>query len=363
MKCCCSKEELTIAPGNELDFPDLNPSMRSISLVENNDIRNPEEISKYLLSNRNQSFKLTGSEVTLRLSISGIVGEGGQRLVYRAYSLDNLKEYVVKVPTASRITELEVKIQKTLNKENPQYFARFVGVSSFTMDGRKIYVAIEEYEVATLHEANDIRTELAQENKEIKYNLQEVAYILRQMIEILKIFRKLKIFHNDIKPTNILIDSETWTRLKLTDFMSSDKVNKYVENQLREVYIFRVTEDYSPPEKVNVESPKKMIEGIKSEVYSFGMVFSKILEASTYADERCQHIATKMKELDWKTRASLDELEKMYSDLNCMRPPLDIDRTMILERKDMSRKWQNHENQTIKSVSYTHLTLPTIYSV
>lgn len=104
-----------------------------------------------------------------------------------------------------------------------------------------------------------------------------------QLVEALAYIHKRDIFHQDIKPANVLVTTETESpRIKLVDFGIAEKGNKIQER-------FAGTIRYSPPEKFcDGFTPQPT-----SDIYSFGAMFYEILTGEVaIAEENIELIYT-----------------------------------------------------------------------
>ncbi|BBM86534.1 FHA domain-containing serine/threonine-protein kinase [Candidatus Uabimicrobium amorphum] len=94
-----------------------------------------------------------------------------------------------------------------------------------------------------------------------------VVNYMCQLVEALAYIHKRDIFHQDIKPANVLVTTETESpRIKLVDFGIAEKGNKIQER-------FAGTIRYSPPEKFGDGFTPQPT----SDIYSFGAMFYEIL--------------------------------------------------------------------------------------
>eukprot|EP01017_Pseudomicrothorax_dubius_P017530 TRINITY_DN19732_c0_g1_i1.p1 TRINITY_DN19732_c0_g1~~TRINITY_DN19732_c0_g1_i1.p1 ORF type:complete len:460 (+),score=87.51 TRINITY_DN19732_c0_g1_i1:64-1443(+) len=318
-------------------------------------------ISRYLLGEETIEFTLSGPDTKkLRLAVTALIGSGGESFVYQAYCVDNLADLVVKVPREIPVTDHEISIQTKLFNANPRLFTRFVGQSSFVHGGQQINISIEEFEAASLQDVLFARKNLVKIGEKAEYSEDEVGHLLHQLVEMLTVFEETKIFHNDIKTGNILVDSKTYLNIKLTDFGISVKAPGYTRGNVTEVIgIGGFSEDYSSPEKIEAyKHPDKTqkFEVMESEIYSMGCVLQEVLSVSCIAaKEKYGPTVEAMTNREWRNRITLQKLQAFLNTTRMNRNiqlSYDYDVILGVERGVLITKWLKVEKirQTLSAV-------------
>ena len=99
-----------------------------------------------------------------------------------------------------------------------------------------------------------------------------ICYFAKQILEALEYLHKCKIIHMDIKPTNILVDSNL--NVKLTDFSVSCSYNLFHPEDLVK-FPFVGTSKYISPEILN-RTKMKIKESVKIDLYSLGITLYEL---------------------------------------------------------------------------------------
>eukprot|EP01017_Pseudomicrothorax_dubius_P014852 TRINITY_DN17367_c0_g1_i1.p1 TRINITY_DN17367_c0_g1~~TRINITY_DN17367_c0_g1_i1.p1 ORF type:complete len:271 (-),score=45.66 TRINITY_DN17367_c0_g1_i1:60-812(-) len=219
-------------------------------------------------------------------------------------------EYVLKFgridqkPNAEQLELLqkEIEIQNTLHLTSSECFAQFIGKTKLEVGGTFREAFIERYETASLSEVIKNRRNSIDEAELWKgfndpigrvpvmpaqFTSSEIYGFLVNIVTILDTFDKTGIFHLDIKPDNILVDSETWSKLKMTDFGSANKLKDYTSDQVVEVGDRQFSRNYSAPERLESikefraqKIEKTKYDPMKSEIFSFGKTLKEVLEVA-----------------------------------------------------------------------------------
>ncbi len=201
------------------------------------------------------------------------IGRGGMGVVYRAWHMLLEREVAIKVISADRAEDTTVR--KSFRKEamvmsglNHPHIARVYGAGENEED--QLYLIMELVHGITLSEA--IRKRLL--------STDEKNRVILQVCSALEYLHENGVVHGDIKPSNIMIDSEG--NAKVIDFglcgllVNQSKggedrnLNSGQEN--REELIFR-SPKYGAPEQFSEETPIDQ----RADLYSLGVMIHEIL--------------------------------------------------------------------------------------
>lgn len=207
---------------------------------------------------------MTGVILNNRYELIEKVGVGGMAIVYKAKDLYLKRIVAVKILKEQYVEDQEfikkfvVEAQSVANLNNIN-IVRIYDVGQHISDGRTLnYIVMEYINGKTL-------SDLIKENGRL--NSKAVVNISKQIANALECAHKHHIIHRDIKPHNIIIDSEL--NVKVTDFgiarISTSSTITYTSSVLGTVH-------YISPE----QAKGKFIDE-KSDLYSLGVVMYEMI--------------------------------------------------------------------------------------
>ena len=195
-----------------------------------------------------------------RYRITGKLGSGGFAVVYRGYDDDLRREVAIKVPHRERIATPE---------DAEAYLAE-----------ARILASLDHPHIVPVHDLGRAEdglcfvvakfiqgTDLAQKLKDTRLSFGECAELAATIADALHHAHKRGLVHRDVKPSNILLDSEG--RPHLADFGLALKEEDYGKGGG-----IRGTPAYMSPEQANGEGHR--VDG-RSDVFSLGSVFYELL--------------------------------------------------------------------------------------
>jgi serine/threonine protein kinase len=198
-----------------------------------------------------------------RYRITGKLGSGGFGVVYKGYDDDLRREVAIKVPHRERIATPE---------DAETYLAEARSLAS--LDHPHI-VPVHDlgraedglcFVVAKFIEGTD----LARKLKDTRLSFGESAELVATIADALHHAHKRGLVHRDVKPANILLDTEG--RPYLADFGLALKEEDYDKGGG-----IRGTPAYMSPEQANGEAHR--VDG-RSDIFSLGSVFYELLTGS-----------------------------------------------------------------------------------
>ena len=255
--------------------------------------------------------------------ISEIIGQGGTCTVYKGYSFsDNLKNLVA------------IKI---FNETNKKYYDKEIIIHNYLTS--EDFLQVYTYGDGYIHiEKNGSEKEIDKEKENNcslkmihsleKFSKKKIYYIIEELAEngelfdyiyeikegfsekismkiFLNILKKLKILHEnriahcDIKPENVIVGKDF--NIKLIDFGFSEILGK----EDNYIYEYKGSEVYSSPEVRNRNNNEYGYDGIKSDIFSIGVLLFVItlgrfpFERCCYSDRKYRLIMKKKYEDYW----------------------------------------------------------------
>ena len=195
-----------------------------------------------------------------RYELEEIVGSGGMSVVYRAWDLKSDREVAVKVLRFEHNTDQD--LMRQFNREaqaaSKVTHPNIVSMYDVGQDGDTRYLVMEYVKGITLKEM--IR-------QQGRIECKRAVQITLKILAAIDHAHKNNIVHRDIKPQNILVDSEG--RVKVTDFgiarVLDSGSNTGTGNVLGSVHYF------SP------EQARGAVADAKSDLYSVGVVLYEML--------------------------------------------------------------------------------------
>jgi eukaryotic-like serine/threonine-protein kinase len=205
--------------------------------------------------------------------ISGVLGEGGMGIVYKAFDLKLEREVAIKILSFQAMKNFqfierfkrEAKHQAKLNHPN------IVSVYGFTEQENMLGIVMEYVEGETLEQL--IR-------RKGKLELAESLLILTQILKGAAYANNKGFVHRDIKPSNIIIDKEG--NVKIMDFGISKSMNDY--RGLTKTGANVGTILYMSPEQVKAIEPTN-----QSDIYSIGITFYEMLSGKPPFDSDTEY--------------------------------------------------------------------------
>lgn len=200
--------------------------------------------------------------------ITGLLGEGGMGIVYRAFdfkleryaALKILNQQATKNSQFVERFKREAKNQAKLNHPN------IVPVYGFTEQNNLLGIVMELVEGETLEKL------IARKGK---LEIKEALLILKQILAGVDYAHKKGFIHRDIKPSNIIISSEG--AVKIMDFGISKSLNEF--HGLTKTGTKIGTILYMSPEQIKAQEPIA-----QSDIYSIGITFYEMLVGVTPFD-------------------------------------------------------------------------------
>ena len=195
-----------------------------------------------------------------RYRITGKLGSGGFGVVYKGYDDDLRREVAIKVPHRERIATPE---------DAETYLAE-----------ARILASLDHPHIVPVHDLGRVEdglcfvvakfiegTDLAQKLKDTRLSFGESAELAATIADALHHAHKRGLVHRDVKPANILLDTEG--RPYLADFGLALKEEDYGKGGG-----IRGTPAYMSPEQASGEGHR--VDG-RSDVFSLGSVFYELL--------------------------------------------------------------------------------------
>jgi serine/threonine protein kinase len=189
-------------------------------------------------------------------------GHGGMALVYRALDPALDREVAIKIlheEFAKNEEFAEMFLNEARTSANINHYA-VVPIYSCGMRRERPYIVMQFMDGGSL--------DTVLRNK-IPYNLDDAIRWIRQAAEGLESAWRHGIIHHDVKPGNIMLDTES--NAKICDFGLAEAVNRTGSDKLNEML-----ESWASPEYV---SPEKLLHGLedyKGDIYSLGVTFYEL---------------------------------------------------------------------------------------
>ncbi|MCY7385622.1 MAG: serine/threonine-protein kinase PknK, partial [Microcoleus sp. CAN_BIN18] len=211
------------------------------------------------------------------LRISGydlqeLIHQGANTVIYRAVSLTNQQPAILKVlnteyPTLEQITRLKHEYQITVYLDC-QYTVK---VDRLETHPNCLVLVLEDFGGLSLKQWI-AQTESALSVARYQLPIAQFLNIAIQLAKALVFLHQNQIIHKDIKPANIIINSET-TQVKLADFSIASRLNKETPN-LKNPDRLEGTLAYMSPEQTG-----RMNRAVdyRSDFYSLGVTFYELL--------------------------------------------------------------------------------------
>lgn len=206
------------------------------------------------------------SEVSCKLSLQGVIGKGGQKLVYKAVNTENGKPVVFKVlkPNTNTLARVqrEIRAVDIINHTNvPRIFKTNADQIN---DSNGLIWLVEEF-----IDGECLRDILKNEQT---FNLSEIVAFLDVMFSILEKTEAKNIVHRDIKPENIIVDVQG--KYWLIDFGISRHLDLESITLTHAPYgLFTI--GYSAAEQFR--NRKKEID-IRADLFSLGVVVTEMIQ-------------------------------------------------------------------------------------
>lgn len=205
-------------------------------------------------------------EVSCKLYLQGVIGKGGQKLVYKAVNTENGKPVVFKVlkPNTNTLARVqrEIRAVDIINHTNvPRIFETNADQIN---DSNGLIWLVEEF-----IDGECLRDILKNEQT---FNLSEIVAFLDVMFSILEKTEAKNIVHRDIKPENIIVDVQG--KYWLIDFGISRHLDLESITLTHAPYgLFTI--GYSAAEQFR--NRKKEID-IRADLFSLGVVVTEMIQ-------------------------------------------------------------------------------------
>ncbi|WP_372365805.1 protein kinase [Candidatus Uabimicrobium sp. HlEnr_7] len=194
-----------------------------------------------------------------RYEIQKKIGIGGMGAVFKAFDSTLQRAVAIKLVLGISNNERFLIEAQTTAKLN---HANIVSLYDIVKLGEDSFAMVMEYiDGKTLAEV--LRDENIIEEK-------RALHIVRDVAQALQNAHKMHIVHRDIKPGNIMIDSQNI--VKVTDFGLAKMLSSEQDVQVTQPNMILGTPVYMPPEQIQGE----VVDG-KSDVYSLGVTFYQLL--------------------------------------------------------------------------------------
>ncbi len=192
------------------------------------------------------------------------LGEGGMAVVFKADDLRNNREVAIKFLKPGRISsyiEDRIRFKKEVRIISKLNHPKIVTLYSTGEYNNTPYIVME------LLAGENLYVEL---NKGKIFNIEEAVKIIKQIAEALSYVHSRGMIHRDLKPGNIVIESEA-ANIKLLDFGLALVMEL---SEIKEEEEVLGTFGYMSPEATGIVS-KQVDE--RSDLYSLGIVFYRLV--------------------------------------------------------------------------------------
>ena len=283
----------------------------------------------------NNAFKIStiGDKITDFIELNKL-GNGQFGTVYKMKSKMNSQIYAVKFVPISRDKYENVKQQREKFIMSNIFHPNIVKLYTTFQDFNNLYLVSEFVEGTNLESyVKDFKKN--NPNKYINQNL--VISILKQILFGLKYLHGMGILHRDIKPDNILIDTNN--NIKITDFGISAMYNKewgYLSSNNTRVG----RPDYVCPEILN-NKPYDF----KCDIFSLGYTIYYVMnfclpsKTNVYCDQNVKRISSDKINRNYNIKL-VELIKKMYRDNPQERP----DTTQAQQELELIEKSINNIN-------------------
>src|SRR3989339_123671 len=185
--------------------------------------------------------------------VVSVLGKGGMGIVYKAYDT-RLDRYVAIKLLSSSVLDKERFVERFKREAKNQAkltHPNIVGVYGFIEYSNLLGIVMEYVEGESLEKVID---------RQGRFNLQDVVYILKHLLQGIGYAHQRGFIHRDIKPSNIILNKEGIT--KIMDFGISKSL---VENDMTKTGSKIGTVYYMSPEQVRGDEVTN-----RSDIYSIG---------------------------------------------------------------------------------------------
>lgn len=203
---------------------------------------------------------MIGSRIGGRYEILKSIGDGGMSKVYLAHDIILNRDVAIKILNYDFANEEELKrrFQREALSATSLTHPHIVDIFDVGEEGELLYLVMEYVEGQTLKKFIQSNGPLAPK---------QALPIMRQLVSAISNAHHNGIVHRDIKPQNILMDSEG--NLKITDFGIAMALSATAHTKTNSVI---GTVHYLSPEQARGGMATK-----KSDIYSLGIVFYELL--------------------------------------------------------------------------------------
>ena len=168
--------------------------------------------------NSEEYLKVSNNEIYDNYQIIKLIGKGAFSQVYKVLETKDKVEYALKIGRISsrfqKSYKNEIELLQLLNRQNNPNIIKMI--YNFKLNNR-FFLVFEIY-------GNNLYKLFSKYNHK-GLNLETIKTFTNQLINGLKLLKKLNIIHADLKPENILV-SDNEKNIKIIDFGSSFKEKK-----------------------------------------------------------------------------------------------------------------------------------------
>lgn len=230
--------------------------------------------------------------------ISKKLGEGATSDVYLASEYDSTKQFAIKIlkGTQQLIEKLFTQEYHMINRVNHPNILNMIQAENGNIQDSLDNITQSYYFLLELAEKGDLLDYVLYPQK--GFSESQARYIFSEILFGLKACHDAGVAHNDIKPENIMVDSNY--RFKLADFGFASLLEG--KNQDGKLTSFKGTPGYQAPEIIK----RIPYDGIKSDLFSLAVVLFVLIYAkppfaqAKQFDLHYQYIAGKKFDTFWK---------------------------------------------------------------
>lgn len=204
-----------------------------------------------------------GSVINGRFKLENFLGEGGMGLVFSAYDIELNEKVVLKILKKDFLEDSTIikKFKEELKIARKIIHPNVVRLYDFFEAGEILFFTQEYLDGSTLRNILNLKKIL---------NINEGIFILKQVLKGLEAAHNLNIIHKDIKPENIFILKNNFT--KILDFGIAQILESKISKYKTSVHGTVGTPEYMSPEQLSSRPVDH-----RTDIYSLGIVFYEML--------------------------------------------------------------------------------------